>query len=188
MDLTDRGRGERVRIEGGEEFAERSSETSLDLSDDLFGGDRGNTIAEQGKFSDVVRWQEIVAGRQDLSELDEGWPEFLEGEAETDWSWELWSSRSAAESGRNGGSEVIEQPPQSMLGEDAGDLEYSPAMREHSTWKEQSWCYHCPMCLLRTRPGMASSRQYNRGSEKHSGGERWCIRCDAWNAGHAIPG
>jgi hypothetical protein len=119
MDLTDRGRGERVRIEGGEEFAERSSETSLDLSDDLFGGDRGNTIAEQGKFSDVVWWQEIVAGRQDLSELDEGWPEFLEGEAETDWSWELWSSRSAAESARNGGSEVIEQPPQSMLGEDA---------------------------------------------------------------------
>jgi hypothetical protein len=54
-----------------------------------------------------------------LSELDEGWPEFLEGEAETDWSWELWSSRSAAESARNGGSEVIEQPPQSMLGEDA---------------------------------------------------------------------
>ncbi len=188
MDLTDRSRGERARVEGGEEFTEWSSETPLDLGDDMFDGDCGDTIAEQGKFSDVVRRQEIVAGRQDLPELDEGWAEFFEGEAETDWSGEFWSSRGAAEAGRYGSSEVIEQPPESMLGEDPCDLEYSPAMREHSTREEQSRCHHCTMCLLGTPPGTASSGQYNRGSEKHSGGERWCIRCDAWNVGHAIPG
>jgi len=188
VDLTDGGRGERARIKGGEEFVEWTSETSLDLRDDLFDRDGGNTIAEQGKFSDVVRRQEIVAGRQDLPELDEGWPEFLEGEAETDWRGDFWSSLGAAEAGRYGSSEVIEQPPESMLGEDPCDLEYSPAMGEHSTRKEQSWCHHSTMYLLGTPPGTASSRQYNRGSEKHSGGERWCIRCGAWSAGHAIPG
>ena len=123
MDLTDGGRGERARIKGGEEFVEWTSETSLDRRDDVFSGDGGNTIAEQGKFGDVVRRQEIVAGRRDLPELVQGGVELLEGEAETDWRGDFWSSLGAAEAGRYGSSEVVEQPPESLRGEDPCDLE-----------------------------------------------------------------
>ena len=77
MDLRDRGRGHRLRVDRGEDLVGRAA---VLLGQDRLGlgeRERPDVVAEGGQLGRVGLGQEVGAGAQQLAELDEGRPEVL---------------------------------------------------------------------------------------------------------------
>ncbi len=74
MDLRDRGRGDRGVVERREETVERPGEFGLDQTARLIPGERRQAILQAREILGDLVAQQIGAGRQDLSELDEARP------------------------------------------------------------------------------------------------------------------
>ncbi len=76
--LADRGGGQRLPFEGGEDFLDRPLELGFDQGPDLFGRNRPHGRTQFGQRVDDRRSQEITPGRRNLSELHEHAPGVLE--------------------------------------------------------------------------------------------------------------
>ncbi len=87
MDLSDRCRGDRRRVEFGKNFAGRPAIGHFDFGQCEVGGERRNAILQLGQFVSDVHGHEVAPGRQHLAELDEYRPERFKGEAQTNSAW-----------------------------------------------------------------------------------------------------
>lgn len=82
MDLSQRGRGERLRIEAAEDALDRSPELALDDPPRLLSGERNSLILELLELLGDVERNEVGTGGQELAQLDERRPELLERAAQ----------------------------------------------------------------------------------------------------------
>ena len=82
MHLGDRRGGQRHRIERREGGPDRHAELALDDRLRLCAVERQHAVLQQGEIVDDVRRHEVAAGGQDLAELDEDRPEFLQRQAQ----------------------------------------------------------------------------------------------------------
>ena len=70
VDLTERGRCERLLVEGGEEVLDPRAELGLDDLLDLLEGEGLDGVLEPGQCLGVRRREEVEAGREQLAHLD----------------------------------------------------------------------------------------------------------------------
>ena len=80
MDLRDRGGGVGLALEVAEHLERRAAERLLHLRQQLVERDRRHVAVQPRELGGPGRRQQVLARRQHLAELDEGRPEFLEGE------------------------------------------------------------------------------------------------------------
>jgi hypothetical protein len=80
--LADRGRGQRLEVEGGEGLLDRPAQLLLDEGTDLLCRDGPHRGAQMGELVDHRLGQQVAAGGGDLSELDEHPAHLLDGQAE----------------------------------------------------------------------------------------------------------
>ena len=80
MHLGDRGRGQRLLVEGGEASADGGAERAFDGDARLAAGERCDLVLQRGQFVGDVGRQQIATGREDLAELDEDRPELGQGQ------------------------------------------------------------------------------------------------------------
>lgn len=78
MDLTERGAGRRCGVERLERLAEPSADLGRDRCLDLLERDRLDIVLQPRQRAEVHGWQEVGAGRQELTELDERRPHRFE--------------------------------------------------------------------------------------------------------------
>ncbi len=83
MYLGDRGRGQRRGIETGEGHLDRLPQRLLDDPPRRFAVERLHAVLQQRQLIGHIRWHQIAAGREDLPELDEDRPQFLQRQAQT---------------------------------------------------------------------------------------------------------
>ena len=76
--LPDRGRGQRVDGEVTESLTERGAEFALDDRAHVGEGDRGDGVLQSRQRGGVRGREQVVAGREELPQLDEGRPHPLE--------------------------------------------------------------------------------------------------------------
>lgn len=79
VDLPDRGRGERRRVEAREDFFDRSSELLDDDVPNDLGRDRRRLVLKMRELAEVLGGQKIGAGRENLAELNERRAQLAEG-------------------------------------------------------------------------------------------------------------
>ncbi|OQC41027.1 MAG: hypothetical protein BWX64_01156 [Acidobacteria bacterium ADurb.Bin051] len=89
MDLGDRGGGERLGLDVGEEGERVASEIALDELQEAAVGERREAVEEAGELARHPLRQEVLAQREDLAELDVGGAERLEPPPELDREGEL---------------------------------------------------------------------------------------------------
>ncbi len=78
MDLRDRGRGQRFALEAGIELRHRLAQRALDLGLRQRAVEGCDAVLQQGELGGDVGRQQVAAGREDLAELDEDRPQFLQ--------------------------------------------------------------------------------------------------------------
>ena len=78
MDLADRGRGDRSRVELGEELLDAQLELLADNALDVVVRDRADVVLELLQLDHDVGRDDVGAGREELAELDEGRAELVE--------------------------------------------------------------------------------------------------------------
>ena len=69
-------------IEALKQLVDRRFQLCLDDLDDALRGDGLDGVLQARQRMDVVRWQQVGPRAQQLSQLDEAWPELFEGAGE----------------------------------------------------------------------------------------------------------
>ena len=82
VDLGQRAGGDGFSLEAGEQSLEGAVQFAFDRLDSQGAGEGGDVLLEIGQFLDQVLGDQVGAGAEDLSELDEGRSQVLEGHAD----------------------------------------------------------------------------------------------------------
>ena len=82
VDLGDGGGGHRHAVEVGEDPVQGCAQVLLDHRPHVFEGHRGDPVAQLGELLDQFVGEHVLAGRDDLAQLDVGGAEGLEGVSE----------------------------------------------------------------------------------------------------------
>ena len=96
MHLRDGGGSRRLPFEIDEGFRVRRAERPLDHRQDLFERHRRRVAAQAREFRGPLRWEQILAHREHLPQLDEGGAELFEGETQALLRLELRTARDLA--------------------------------------------------------------------------------------------
>jgi len=78
VDLSDRRDGQWFALEGGEQVRQRLPKLVFDRCHDLLDRRGRDVLAQPAQLGDVLRWQQVVARREDLTELDGSRPKLFE--------------------------------------------------------------------------------------------------------------
>ena len=75
VDLRERGRRERLAVEGGEELIDALAELGADDRERTLGREGRHLVLEPRELRDHLRWEHVHSRGEQLTDLDEGGPE-----------------------------------------------------------------------------------------------------------------
>jgi hypothetical protein len=132
--LTDRGDGQRLALKRGEQLVQRLAQLVLDRGDDLLNGRWWDALAQQAQLGDVLGRQQVVAGREDLTQLDGGCPKLLKRQPQVarlaDRLVVAAPEAEAPEDRHLVQSELLHQPAQPVARDRPGDLPVAMMMSQ----------------------------------------------------------